>query len=201
MQRHHTQDTSTATCTRRHTLRQRRLQSSRPRTHVRTHAQPRLVAQCTSGSSSHQHTRPRSVSQSLHKAHTMCARQAATAHTQPHYQSRRVARCRHMAATSVCECDTTRRRRQRWGHVTPRRDTQHTTGTAARDTAPPHTTTQYSTQSHPAAHREQGQCTPQRHSGCTPHTPAYHSLQRCDAITATATRHGTQRHVSRRLTR
>jgi hypothetical protein len=123
----------------------------------------------TAGSSSHRHTRPRSVSQSLHKAHTMCASDAATAPMQPHYQSLRVARCRHIAAASVCECDTTRRRRQRWGHVTPRCDTHH--ATATRDTAPPHTTTRYSMQSHPAAHREQGQCTPHRHSGCTRHTP------------------------------
>jgi hypothetical protein len=41
----------------------------------------------TAGSSSHRHTRPRSVSQSLHKAHTMCDSDAASAHTQPHYQS------------------------------------------------------------------------------------------------------------------
>jgi hypothetical protein len=147
-----------------------------------------VVTAATRGGAIDTH-KPRSVSQSLHKADTMCASDVATAHAHVYSQSLRVARCRHMTAASVCECDTTRRR-QRWGHVTPRRDTHH--ATATRDTAPRHTTTRCSTQSHPAAHREQGQCTPQRQSGCTPHTPAYHSLQRCDAITATATPHGSR---------
>ncbi len=99
----------------------------------------------TAGSSSHRHTRPRSVSQSLHKADTMCDSDAASAHTQPHNQSyfasRDAGTWLQRRCVSVTPCDdydsgggmshhdvthTTPQRHATRPHHAPRHDTART---------------------------------------------------------------------------